>query len=157
MLVSENKESLKQHLISFNNTVEYCHTHENDNRGIGVIADVYIEDQLAMEQAMCDYDNMLKDVAKYNERILKAIQSVKGKTFCKHLVEYIKDQEAVDYQELEIVKTPFGKEQSVSEYGREIKKEWITSYAVGDSGDSWAGTICVKLKKDKYLKFSFSM
>lgn len=154
--IKENKESLQRHLLNFYNMVENVRTTQPD-RSIAILANDYIDNEISMEQGMKEYYDYLTSVRIYNDRILRAIKSVKGKTFHKHLSNYIKECEPADYCQWEIVRTPVGKEQSVSEFGREIKKEWVTQYAVGDSGDSWQGTICVQIREGKYLKFNFSM
>jgi hypothetical protein len=36
-------------------------------------------------------------------------------------------------------------------------KVYVDQYSVGDSGDSWAGTVCVGLPTGKYLIWDFEM
>lgn len=156
IVVSEHIEELRSHLIGFYNMSEYT-LKEKPNTPVGILADNYIKDQLAMEEGMRQYVESLNKINAYNKRILRAIKSVKGKTFFNHLIAFIKDAEASEYSQFEIVAKPVGKMQEVSEYGREIKKEWVVQQAVGDSGDSWSGSICVQIKPNKYLKFDFSM
>lgn len=36
-------------------------------------------------------------------------------------------------------------------------KEWVDQWAVGESGDSWAGQVYVELKKGRYLVWDYSM
>lgn len=157
MLVSEHKESLRHHLIAFHNIREY-RLKEKPDTPIGALADDYIKDQLDMEEGMRQYFEACDKITKYNQRILSAIKTVKGKTFHNHLVALIKDSEGgIDYCKWQIASTPVGTCRDVTDYGRGIKKEWVKQQAVGDSGDSWEGTICVQLKPNKYLKFNFSM
>lgn len=155
MNISDNKESFRWHLISFYGWVE---NQRKDNPDVNVykVADDYVANEIKMEEGMREYHEYLNSISRYNERILRAIKSVKGKTFYNHLTEYLKHTEASDWH-FEIVSQPVGKLQEVSEFGRPIKKEWVVQHAVGDSGDSWAGTICIQLKENKYLKFHFSM
>jgi len=110
-----------------------------------------------MEAGWQAYADGIEKVRKYNARILRAIKTVKGKAFVKHLSALMESCEAVDWANWEILKEPIGSEQSIDEYGREIRKEWVDQRATGTEGDSWEGTICVQIKPNKYLKFHFSM
>lgn len=154
--IAENKDALKSHIIHFQSALEY-YKKAYPNEGIEQYAVIYLDNEIAMEKGMNEYYNGLIKIHAYNQRILRAIKSVKGNTFYKHLIELIKDAETTDYQEWEIVSKPVGKCQEVTECGRSIRKEWVDQRAVGDSGDSWAGSICIQLKENKYLKFYFSM
>jgi hypothetical protein len=156
MKVIEHQESLRHHLIAFFNMYEWQKS-ETPDVAVGVVVDDYIKDQLSMEEGMKEYHDHLNKIYKYNDRILRAIKSVKGKTFYNHLIEYLRNAECSSCQRFEIVSKPIGKEQEASEYGRAIKREWVVQRAVGMSGDSWEGTICIQLKENKYLKFHFSM
>lgn len=156
MLVSEHKDSLRQHLISFYNMVVYERSQDTQT-GIGPIADAYIRSELNAEEGMHAYFNSLEKISKYNQRILHAIKKVKGNGFYKHLTEFIKDRQSVAWDPWTIVSQPEGEQQSVSEYGREIKTEWVQQWATGTEGDTWDGIICVKIKPGKYLKFHFSI
>lgn len=156
MNISENKESLRWHLISFYGMFQN-ERESNPTVTIYEVADAYVANELSMEEGMKQYYDSLTETWKYNQRILRAVKSVRGKTFYKHLTEFIKNAEPTDYHEWEIVSQPVGNKQEVTEFGRSIKKEWVVQHSVGDSGDSWAGTICVQLKENKYLKFHFSM
>lgn len=156
MVISENMEWLRWQLISFYGMLENERTN-NPDLTVHQVADMYIQNELSMEEGMRQYHESLTKTWEYNQRILRAVKSVKGKTFHKHLTEFIKNAEATDYHEWEIVSQPVGNQQEVTEYGRAIKKEWVVQYSEGDSGDSWNGTICVQLRENKYLKFHFSM
>lgn len=156
MFFTENAERLRTYLISFYDTVNY-HREIDPKIGIGQIADGFIKNQIDCENGMKSYFDAVTEIAKKNTRILRAIKTVKGKTFCRHLTEFIKDREAVDYAQWEIISEPEGVDQEVSEYGREIKKEWVQQWATGTEGDTWDGIICVKIKANKYLKFHYSM
>lgn len=154
--ISENRDTLYWHLTGFYNCVEYARK-ENPDSPIGKIANDYLDNELAMENGMKEYVAFLNEISRRNHRLLNAIKTVNGKIFYKHLVEFIKEREPTEYSQFEIVSKPVGKEQDCGEYGRRIKKEWVVQRAVGDSGDSWEGTICVQIKPNKYLKFNFSM
>jgi hypothetical protein len=156
MTVTENRDTLYWHLVGFYQQYEY-EKERNKELAVGDFAHKYLDNEIAMENGMREYHESLHKIYLYNQRILKAVKSIKGNTFYKHLIEFLKEREPVDYCQFEIIKNPIGKEQSVDECGRSIRKEWVTQYSVGDSGDSWEGTICVQLKQNKYLKFNFSI
>jgi DNA repair photolyase len=154
MNFSENSDNIRMHLISFSDTIEYYRSLD-PLTPIGVIADGYIKNQIDMENGMREYYEYLNEENRRNLRLLKAIKAVKGKTFYKHILEVIEQSEGLKGQ-AEIVKEPVGKFQKEN-YGREIKGIWIQQWGVGDSGDSWEGIVCVKIKENKYLKFAYSM
>jgi len=54
-----------------------------------------------------------------------------------------------------IVRKPRGESQKEN-YGQ-IKQLWVSQQAVGDSGDSWEGTVSVKIKEGRWLEMPFSM
>lgn len=151
----EHGDSLKHHLVGFYN--EYTFRKEGDpGLTMNEFADSYIKNEIAMEEGMAQYFNGLKEVDNRNERVLKAIKSVKGKTYYKHLISYLKDASMPEWGEFEIVRQPIGDEQKVTEYGRSIKREWVEQWSVGTEGDSFEGYICLELKPGRYLKFRFS-
>lgn len=155
MLVSENIDSLRQHLISFHGMYEYMKTKEKKDIAIGPSVDAYLNDQLAMEEGMKAWADYERSIFVHNNRLLKAIKSVKGKTFSKYINEIIKECDNVT-DKMQIVKEPVGNFQKEN-YGRTIKGIWINQWSVGMEGDSWNGTVCVELRPNKYLKFSYSM
>lgn len=158
MSIEENKEWFKQHLISFYRTIQYYKEksalESTQELGPGPIADIYIDNEISMEQGWRQHFEYLEAVKKYNARILKAIKSVKGKTFYKYLKNIIEEGDRID-QQMEIVAEPIGDFQK-EHYGRSIPCIWVDQRSVGDSGDSYAGTVCIRLKSNKYLKFYYS-
>lgn len=154
MNVTENKESFRQHLISFHQQLEHEKS-ENPSVNVFTVIDGYIDNQLAMEKGMEEWMEFEREQDRKNLRLLKAIKSVKGKAFYKHLLEVIEESEGLKGL-AQIVKEPVGKFQKES-YGREIKGIWVQQWAVGDTGDSWEGNVCVQVKPNKYFKFSYSM
>lgn len=155
MLWKDNGELIKWHLSSFYN--QY-----NDMKGqdpslnVHKYAESYVNNEISMEAGMQQYFDWLDVVAKYNDRILRTIKTVKGKAFCKHLVSLMKDSGAVNWRKWEIVKEPTGEKHVENEYGRYIKTVWVDQWATGTEGDSFDGYLCVELKKGKYLKFYYS-
>lgn len=92
---------------------------------------------------------------KRNQRILKAIKSVKGRTFHKHVVNIIEECEGIDGM-AEIVRVPSGKFQE-EKHGKEIDGIWIDQWTTNMEGDSYEGIVCVKIKPDRFLKFRYKM
>ena len=65
-------------------------------------------------------------------------------------------QQAEDYNpQLTPLIIKYGEFQQETDFGC-ITGIWVTQYSVGMEGDSYAGTIWVKLKDYKYLEMPFS-
>jgi hypothetical protein len=154
MLVSEHAESLKRHLIQFANTVEYYKQTNEPDQSISHIADIYINSEAQAEDGMKQFFDWTKEVNRRNRRLLRAIKNVMGRTFYRHIIEIIGD-DVVDWEPMELVRSPMGEFQKEN-YGRHIKGLFVDQRAEGDSGDSFSGTICVQIRRDKYLKFRYS-
>ena len=105
---------------------------------------------------MDDYGKSMKDyhdgIAKHNEPILKAIKAEKGNEWFSELEMLMEESEVCGA--FKIVEEPNGEKQESSEL---IGDEWVDQYSVGDSGDSWEGTITVKIGDKRYLEMPFSM
>lgn len=155
MFWKENGDTIKSHLTSFYDQYEF-QKGQDPKINIHQFADDYVNNEISMEAGMDEYFKGLQRVHKYNNRILKAIKSVKGKTFYRHLLSLIKNSESVSWSQWEIVKEPNGERHIEKEYGREIKFIWVDQWAVGTEGDTFDGYIWVQLKENKYLKFRFS-
>lgn len=108
------------------------------------------------KQIMDDYEEECKKIRdeenRINGRILRAIKNVKGKKFYDSLMIAMEEDEILG--KLEIVRKPIGKYQTES-WGV-IKGSWVDQYTQGEDGDSFYGTVCIQLKKDKYLLMPFS-
>jgi hypothetical protein len=151
----EHGDSLKHHLIGFYRQFE--HQKENEpNISLNKFAASYIKNEVDMEKGMDEYFQWLQLVDKRNSRVLRAIKTIKGKTYYKHLISYLKDASVPEWCEFEIVREPIGDEQKVTEYGRSITREWVEQWSVGTEGDSFEGYICLELNPGRYLKFRFS-
>jgi hypothetical protein len=114
----------------------------------------YLDNEDAMEKAwkeMAEYENK---VYAYNQRILKAIKSVKGRRFYGHLKALLEDL-TID-SHMSIVSEPVGKYQKETDFGRSITGLWIEQWSVGIEGDSYEGHMCVPIKPGKYLKLDYS-
>lgn len=90
---------------------------------------------------------------RWNSRILKAIGNQLGKRFLDDVVQCFEESEAC--RKLELVRKPTGQYQE-EEYDS-FKGIWVDQWSVGDSGDSWNGYVCIKLKKGLWLKTFYSM
>jgi predicted transcriptional regulator len=108
-----------------------------------------------MQKGMKEYYDYLKKESDQNNALLSTIKQQKGKTFFKYLMEIINNSDGIKGA-AEIIKEPIGDFQKES-YGRQIKGIWVDQRSVGDSGDSWEGTVCVQLGESRYFKFGYSM
>jgi hypothetical protein len=116
----------------------------------------YLDNKQAEEdcyRGLIEYEN---ECARKNQRVLRAIKSVKGIAFYKHILAIIKESEGIR-DVAEIVREPIGTFQK-EQYGRSIKGIWVNQTTDGGYlGDSYAGTICIELKPGRYLKFHYAM
>lgn len=152
MNIAENRQSLEWLLRDFKNAQQYWKD-VPEHELIGKFLDNKIYEENEWKK-ICEAEY---DIHRRNQRLLRAIKSVKGKTFYKRLMEVIKESEGMrSFFLAEIVKVPVGKFQS-ERYGREIKGIWVDQRSVGMEGDSWEGTVCVEIKPNKYFKFHYSM
>ena len=152
--VSEDRQRKYWDLSSFYGHVKYMEEYHPDAREPEII-NIYLDNKEAEAKAyqeMADYD---KEVWRRNERLLRAIKAVKGKTFYKHLLEIIKSLDRIDGM-MGVVKEPNGKWQD-ERYGRTIKGLWVDQWSTGTEGDSFSGNAYVQLKENKYLKIGYSM
>lgn len=101
---------------------------------------------------IADYD---KECHRKNQRLLRAIKSVKGKTFLKHVLQIMKECDRV-IDVMHIVNEPRGDWQS-EKYGRSIKGYWVDQWSTGTEGDSFDGYVTIQLKENMYLQFRYSM
>lgn len=96
-----------------------------------------------------------KEIARSNNRLFKAIETVKGKAFLRNLKMVLFDCYLSNYDKCTIVNSTTGKWQE-ERYGREIRGYWVDQWSVGMEGDSFAGFIYVKLKENKFIKCPYS-
>ena len=150
LITEENKESLRWHLVSFHGIASLT-----QNEPIGLLAEKYVENELAMAKGMQDYYDEIRKEEEANKNFLDGIKKRKGATFFKYLMEIIEESEGIKGL-AQIVKEPIGSFQK-DKKGRQIEGIWVNQYAAGDSGDSWYGTVCVKIDENEYLKFGYSM
>jgi hypothetical protein len=155
MFWKEDGETIKSHLVRFYDQYQF-QKDQTPNLNIHEFAESYIKNEISMEAGMQEYFEGLDKVAKYNNRILRAIKSIKGKTFTRHLISLMNDAGIVNWDEWQIVSEPSGAKQKENEYGRSIKNIWVDQWSVGTEGDSFDGYIEVQLKENKYLKFRYS-
>lgn len=115
----------------------------------------YLDDKQAEEdcwRSLAEYEN---ECDRKNKRLLRAIKSVKGRTFFNHIMDIIVESEGIDGL-AEIVREPVGTFQE-ERHGRHIGGIWVHQWSVGMEGDSFEGYVCVKIKPGRYLKFPYKM
>lgn len=116
------------------------------------------EYQEMMEEAMKDQIAYDQEVSRINNRIIKVLDSVKGKKFSNSLKLALNEWECSGA--LKIVRKVYGNWQSEN-FGS-IKKACIDQSSFGDSGDSFYGNCYVEIRKATlvkpalYLKCPFS-
>ena len=111
------------------------------------MADRIFERDIMME-AFEEMDKLHKEIIRKNNRLLKAIDTVRPGMAEK--VELFIDEEDLwefNPMPLAIVKKPLGNKRG---------RIWVNQWAVGDSGDSFAGSIYFMVKKGKYLGIPFA-
>jgi len=118
---------------------------------------IWIDMNKEMENAMADYYKWEKkryeNVQRINNRIIKAIESVKGKEFAKDFLECAGEME-VGAQDWSFVKKPVGIFQE-EDYGL-IQGIWVDQWRNGGyEGDDFAGDIYIKLKENIFLKMGY--
>jgi hypothetical protein len=117
-----------------------------------------------MEEIMADHfaecSKLNNEITRRNRRLLKAIRSIKGKSFLKNLVAVLQECEVHSQlgiiTEYQLSKTP-GKSFVSEKYGKEIKGYWVDQWSVGTEGDSYEGYVYIEIKPNKYLKAFFSI
>lgn len=154
-MFKENRESLINHLDGFYRHVEYQKEHGNF-LSVYKSASGYVDNQIDAENGMSEYYAYLEECERSDRRLFKAIASVKGKTFVKHLKSLINGEQTYGTR-CEIVRQPIGDFQKEHEAGRQIKGIWVQQWSTGPEGDSFSGTVCVEIRPGRYFKFHFSM
>jgi hypothetical protein len=151
MLFTEHGSILKHHFAAYGEALDY-HRGRGDVYSPAMIAERYIKQQQQMEAGEREHDAWLNEITQANKRLLKAIKTVKGRTFYKYLLQLLSD---VDYSHelFEIVDKPSGEYQA-ERMGYTIKGYWVDQWAVGKN---WEGFIYVELKQGKYFKVKFCM
>ncbi len=153
-LTEENAESMKYHLTGFIERVKWCQK-DNPDKSIMQIANEYINEQMQMQKDLQKYYDHENQIAAENKQLLLSIKKTKGRTFYKHLMQIIEESDRIEGL-MEIVDEPVGEFQKEN-YGRLIKGIWVKQWSTGDSGDSFAGHVCVQMSENSWLKFSYSM
>ena len=104
------------------------------------------------------YDDIKKkedELDRYNNKLLNLIYKYKGDKFEKSLKELIKDVSS-DWgsESMSIVRKTEGQRQDEN-FG-EIKEIWVNQWSCGDSGDSFAGSVYVKLDDKRFLEIPYA-
>ena len=115
-----------------------------------------MEEQEEFNSVMADYVKVMReyyeDIERKNTPILNAIKEEKGQEYYDDLCEYMEESEVCG--EFKIVAKPRGTKQYE---GGLIEFSWVVQHSVGDSGDSFEGTVTVQISEGKYLEMPFSM
>jgi hypothetical protein len=113
---------------------------------------------LVLDEIMREEQERENQNNKKNERLLKVIESVKGKEFVEELRSYIVNLEHVGL--IEIVEKSVGQYQSEEYQYPLIKEAWVLQY-VGYCGDDYSGFVCIEIKREnkktKYLNIPYWM
>lgn len=96
------------------------------------------------------YEN---ECSRINGRIIKAIENQLGEQFMLDVAECFQESEAKGAMEL--VRKPEGEWQE-EDYAS-FRGIWVDQGSVGDSGDSWEGVVCIRVKRGLWLKMFYSM
>lgn len=151
MFIQENRERLEGLLSAFYYTLDSM-----DSKPSAKIIESFLNSEESAEKGMAEYFEGLKQIEKSDKRLLRAIRHVKGYSFWKNLHKAFKELGTIqEWAPLQLVKEPKG-DFVKEKYGREIKGYWVDQRSVGDSGDSFEGTICIQIRENKYLKFHYS-
>lgn len=95
-----------------------------------------------------------ENVNRVNDRILRAVTTLRGKDYSEALLSFLEESEASG--PLEIVRRAVGTYQEDEEYGI-LKSIWVNQYRNGGyTGDDFAGDIYVEIKKNRFIKFGYS-
>lgn len=89
-----------------------------------------------------------------NDRLIKVLKKRNGTGWVKGLMLLCSDCDV--HGRMEIVRNHPRKEYWQEENFGPIKEMWVLQYSVGDSGDSFAGTIWLKIDKKRFLQLMFS-
>jgi hypothetical protein len=114
-----------------------------------------IENEAFLNQYYKDAQEYDRETQRRNSRILKAIESQIGKGFTSDLKNLIEECECSSSR-LVFVDKPKGDYQEESYHGC-ITGIWVVQHSQGMEGDSFYGTVTVKLKDCKYLEMPFSV
>lgn len=153
--VSEKRRPKYNELSKFLNFVECSKMFDDPQPSHHELINRYLDQEEQYDKIYEELTAYEADCYRHNERLLKVIKKVKGKTFYKYILEILKESNRVDGK-MEIVRKPCGEFQK-EKYGRTIDGIWVDQWSVGTEGDSFEGYVCVLLKPNKYLKFSYSM
>ena len=87
-----------------------------------------------------------------NQKVLNTVEEQVSKELFECIEYEISESGWTD--DYKIIDEPIGGLQTSSKDELQV---WIDQYSVGDSGDSWGGTVCVGLPNGKYLSWGYSI
>lgn len=108
------------------------------------------EDQKAMDEGMESYHKAEEERYKKDQKVLDSIKKEVSPKFYEKIEEEMAESEGG--WDVKIVDKPTGENQDNND--REV---WVDQHAVGQSGDSWAGYVYIKLPTGKYLRWDYAM
>jgi hypothetical protein len=152
--ISEERQRKYWNLSAFYNHVKYMEEHHPGTCPADLI-NKFLDNQEFEAEAYRQVAEWEEDMWRHNQRLMRAIKKVKGKTFHKYMREIIQSCERVT-NKIEIVKVPDGQRQP-EKYGRTGIVVWVDQWSTGTEGDSFSGYVYARLKESKYLKISYSM
>ena len=113
-----------------------------------------LDEDKIMREYMASEIEYIQMLADQDKRVLKAIESVKGKAFLQDVRNCLEESEASNG--IWLSKMPTGTYQE-EDYGS-FKGIWVNQHINGGmTGDHFEGTISIKLRTGKYLTFHYSM
>jgi hypothetical protein len=110
--------------------------------------DLSVDDAMYAEmraQDKCEHDTCMK--------LLNVVRILIGEELVDDIKQIIEDSDSTGGYE--ITAEPRGKLQE--ENYDFVKEMWVEQHSVGDTGDSWAGHVSVKIKDGMFFTFSFSI
>ena len=116
--------------------------------------------QEEVNKIFSDYDKLMREEEKilslWNNGILSAVERLHGKDFIKKLKEQFEEDGGPNSKMCFVDKTDGHFDQDLfEETGLEL---WIDQYCNGGyTGDSYAGYVFVRLKKNRFLKYHYTM
>lgn len=148
-----DRDSQYHKLSAFLGHVDWERENNPDIRN-GDIINKYLDNEEQVSQMWNELAKHENAVFAYNQRLLKAIRKVKGRTFYKHLCSLLEDLRTDE--KMELVNEPTGTFQTENDFGRSITGTWVDQWSVGMEGDSFEGVMCVPIRPGKYLKLKYS-
>ena len=129
-------------------------TDKKDSRDFTVYVDMNKSMEDAWEHIMIEEQKYEEEVKRVNDRILAAMESLRGKYFVKDILDYAENIEV--HGAWEIVRQTKGEFQKEEEF-EFMKGAWVDQWCNGGYlGDEFSGDVYIEIKKDRYLKMGYA-